>query len=44
MYGTYPALNTQGQTMIPVLNSLGIDAMTAHWEFAYGFTGKKYSI
>jgi len=22
--------------MIPVLNSLGIDAMTAHWEFAYG--------
>jgi len=22
--------------MIPVLNSLGLDAMTAHWEFAYG--------
>jgi 2',3'-cyclic-nucleotide 2'-phosphodiesterase (5'-nucleotidase family) len=36
MHGTYPALDTQGQAMIPVLNSLGLDAMTAHWEFAYG--------
>src|SRR5664280_1699298 len=36
LHGTYPALDTQGQTLIPVLNSLGIDAMTAHWEFAYG--------
>jgi S-sulfosulfanyl-L-cysteine sulfohydrolase len=22
--------------LIPILNSLGLDAMTAHWEFAYG--------
>jgi sulfur-oxidizing protein SoxB len=36
LYGTYPALKTQGQALIPVLNSLGLDAMTAHWEFAYG--------
>jgi sulfur-oxidizing protein SoxB len=36
LHGTYPALDTQGQALIPVLNSLGIDAMTAHWEFAYG--------
>lgn len=36
MHGTYPALKTQGQALIPVLNSLGFDAMTAHWEFAYG--------
>ena len=36
IHGTYPALNTQGQALIPVLNSLGLDAMTAHWEFAYG--------
>ena len=35
-HGTYPAVNTQGKAMIPVLNSLGLDAMTAHWEFAYG--------
>jgi len=35
-HGTYPALKTQGEAMIPVLNSLGLDAMTAHWEFAYG--------
>jgi sulfur-oxidizing protein SoxB len=38
MHGTYPALDTQGHALIPVLNSLGIDAMTAHWEFAYGPT------
>jgi len=36
MHGTYPALDTQGQALIPILNSLGLDAMTAHWEFAYG--------
>src|SRR5450756_653556 len=36
MHGTYPALDTHGQALIPVLNSLGLDAMTAHWEFAYG--------
>jgi 2',3'-cyclic-nucleotide 2'-phosphodiesterase (5'-nucleotidase family) len=36
LHGTYSAVKTQGQATIPVLNSLGIDAMTAHWEFAYG--------
>ena len=36
LHGTYPALQTQGEAMIPILNSLGPDAMTAHWEFAYG--------
>ena len=35
-HGTYPALESRGAAMIPVLNSLGLDAMTAHWEFAYG--------
>jgi len=38
LHGTYPALATQGQAMIPILNSLELDAMTAHWEFAYGPT------
>ncbi|MFA5974018.1 MAG: bifunctional metallophosphatase/5'-nucleotidase [Lentimicrobiaceae bacterium] len=38
LHGTYPALATQGKAMIPILNSLGINAMTAHWEFAYGPT------
>lgn len=36
LQGTYPAQSTQGQAMVSVLNSLGLDAMTAHWEFAYG--------
>ncbi len=36
LHGTYPALKTQGKALIPILNSLGLDAMTAHWEFAYG--------
>jgi S-sulfosulfanyl-L-cysteine sulfohydrolase len=36
LHGTYPALKTQGEALIPILNSLGLDAMTAHWEFSYG--------
>jgi 2',3'-cyclic-nucleotide 2'-phosphodiesterase (5'-nucleotidase family) len=36
LHGTYPALKTQGQALVPILNALGLDAMTAHWEFAYG--------
>jgi sulfur-oxidizing protein SoxB len=35
-HGTYSAIATEGQTLIPVLNALNVDAMTAHWEFAYG--------
>jgi S-sulfosulfanyl-L-cysteine sulfohydrolase len=36
IHGTYTAVKTRGEALIPVLNSLGFDAMTAHWEFAYG--------
>lgn len=36
LHGTYPAVTTRGQALIPILNRLGIDAMTAHWDFAYG--------
>ncbi|MFA7361456.1 MAG: 5'-nucleotidase C-terminal domain-containing protein [Candidatus Kapaibacterium sp.] len=38
LHGTYPAIATQGRAIIPILNSLGLDAMTTHWEFAYGPT------
>lgn len=34
--GTYPVVKTQGAAMVPVVNALGIDAMSSHWEFAYG--------
>ncbi len=36
LHGTYPAVVTKGQALVPILNALGLDAMTAHWEFAYG--------
>ena len=36
LHGTYPAVQTQGQALVPILNMLGLDGMTAHWEFAYG--------
>jgi S-sulfosulfanyl-L-cysteine sulfohydrolase len=36
LHGTYPAFATQGQAIVPILNSLGIVATTGHWEFAYG--------
>lgn len=35
-FGTYPAQKSRGGVMVPVLNALGLAAMTAHWEFAYG--------
>lgn len=34
--GTRPAVETNGEAVIPVINELGIDAMALHWEFAYG--------
>ncbi|MCE5213143.1 MAG: bifunctional metallophosphatase/5'-nucleotidase [Methanobacterium sp.] len=36
IHGTYPVVKTKGKALIPILNELGFDAMTAHWEFAYG--------
>ncbi|NBK21429.1 MAG: bifunctional metallophosphatase/5'-nucleotidase [Spirochaetia bacterium] len=35
LHGTYAALQTQGQALIPILNELEFDAMSSHWEFAY---------
>jgi 2',3'-cyclic-nucleotide 2'-phosphodiesterase (5'-nucleotidase family) len=36
LHGTYPVVQTQGQAVVPILNSLSLHGMTAHWEFAYG--------
>lgn len=35
-HGTYVAVESQGEAMVPSMNALEFDAMTAHWEFAYG--------
>lgn len=35
-HGTYTAMKNNGKVMVPIMNALAIDAMTAHWEFAYG--------
>src|SRR5699024_6184091 len=35
-HGTYPVVETKGEGLLPILNKLAFDAMTAHWEFAYG--------
>jgi S-sulfosulfanyl-L-cysteine sulfohydrolase len=36
LHGTHPAVATRGQALVPILNALDLDGMTAHWEFAYG--------
>src|SRR5699024_10591283 len=35
-HGTYPVTETKGEILVPVMNALKFDAMTSHWEFAYG--------
>lgn len=35
-HGTKPIVDSKGQAMIPILNKMGFNAMTSHWEFAYG--------
>jgi sulfur-oxidizing protein SoxB len=36
IHGTFAAVNSKGELLVPILNALCLDAMTAHWEFAYG--------
>lgn len=36
IHGTYEAVATKGWNMVPILNDLGISAMTFHWDTGYG--------
>ena len=36
LHGTFAAVHSKGEALVEPLNALGIDAMTAHWEFAWG--------
>ncbi|MDP3959625.1 MAG: 5'-nucleotidase C-terminal domain-containing protein [Pseudorhodobacter sp.] len=35
-HGTHAAVSSKGRALVPVLNALGLSAMTAHWDFAWG--------
>ncbi len=35
-HGTFVAVQSRGEAMLPLMNALEFDAMTLHWEFAYG--------
>ena len=34
-HGTFLTTQTQGSAVLPILNAMGIEAMSAHWDFAY---------
>lgn len=36
IHGTYEAVATKGWNMVPILNEMGISAMTLHWDIGYG--------
>ena len=35
-HGTYEVVESEGSVLVPVLNNLSLDAMTFHWDIAYG--------
>jgi 2',3'-cyclic-nucleotide 2'-phosphodiesterase (5'-nucleotidase family) len=35
-HGTYAAVSTEGEGLLPTINGLGLAAMTGHWDFAWG--------
>lgn len=34
-HGTFITTQTQGNAILPLMNAMGLDAATAHWDFAY---------
>lgn len=38
-HGTRLAVASKGHALVPMMNALDLDAMTVHWEFAYGPDG-----
>ncbi|MGK7864833.1 bifunctional metallophosphatase/5'-nucleotidase [Falsiroseomonas sp. E2-1-a4] len=36
LHGTFAAMHSRGEALVEPLNALALDAMTAHWEFAWG--------
>ncbi|MFW5868871.1 MAG: bifunctional metallophosphatase/5'-nucleotidase, partial [Armatimonadota bacterium] len=36
IHGTHAAVESKGRAVVPIANELGLDAWTAHWEFAWG--------
>ena len=35
-HGTYAAVKSKGEDLVPLVNALELDGMTGHWDFAYG--------
>jgi 2',3'-cyclic-nucleotide 2'-phosphodiesterase (5'-nucleotidase family) len=35
-HGTRPVVQSRGEPLVPIMNELGLGAMTVHWDFAYG--------
>lgn len=40
-HGTMPAVQTRGEALVRPMRELGLDAMTVHWELAYGFRQRR---
>ena len=38
-HGTHVAVKRKGKALVPIMNALGLEAMTVHWEFAFGPDG-----
>jgi 2',3'-cyclic-nucleotide 2'-phosphodiesterase (5'-nucleotidase family) len=35
-HGTWPVVQSRGEALVPIMNQLKPEAMTVHWDFAYG--------